>query len=82
MSRADLSKRERRVLLLAAAGCTNKQIASRLGVTEATVKFHFANVLRKLGAGSRTEAASLALARRLIRSPHALGQSSHRSDPT
>lgn len=65
-----LSPRERAVLLLAAAGCTNKEIARRLVVTDATVKFHFANAFRKLGVRTRTQAVSVAVLRRWIRLPN------------
>jgi len=41
-----ISTRERQVLSLAATGCTNKEISARLGITGATVKFHFANAFR------------------------------------
>ena len=58
--------------MLAAAGCTTKQIANRLGVAEATIKFHFANILTKVGVSSRTHAVTIALAHRWIRSPHAV----------
>jgi DNA-binding NarL/FixJ family response regulator len=53
---ARLTLREREVLGLLAEGDRNKEIAVRLGLSERTVKFHVANVLRKLDAQSRTEA--------------------------
>ncbi|MFO0461747.1 MAG: response regulator [Burkholderiales bacterium] len=52
---AELSDRQRDVLALVVAGLPNKLIAERLGVTEATVKFHVTTVLRRLGAASRTQ---------------------------
>jgi DNA-binding NarL/FixJ family response regulator len=55
-----LSTRELQVLRLLAAGSTNGEIAKRLWVTEQTVKFHLANIYRKLGVGNRTEAAHYA----------------------
>lgn len=57
----DLTEREREVLALMAEGLTNSQIASKLFVSDSTVKFHVSSVLRKLGAASRTEAVSVAL---------------------
>lgn len=53
----DLTERERVVLHLVAMGKTNKEIGRRLGITERTIGFHIGNVLRKLGMGSRVEAA-------------------------
>jgi DNA-binding CsgD family transcriptional regulator len=41
-------------------GRRNRQIAAALGISENTVKFHVANVLAKLGAASRGEAAAIA----------------------
>jgi two-component system nitrate/nitrite response regulator NarL len=58
-----LTSREREVLQLMAEGLPNKTIASRLGITLHTVKFHVAAILGKLGAGSRTEAVTLAARR-------------------
>ncbi|QKJ19351.1 response regulator transcription factor [Microbacterium hominis] len=52
-----LSAREREVLLLAAEGMANKQIARRLGITERTVKAHLGNVYRQLDVADRTSAA-------------------------
>ncbi len=51
-----LTPRETEVLRLLAAGLGNKEIASRLAISEHTVKFHVASIMGKLGAASRTEA--------------------------
>jgi DNA-binding NarL/FixJ family response regulator len=55
------SHREREVLRLAIAGHTNSAIASNLFLAESTVKSHLSSAYRKLGAGSRKEAASMIL---------------------
>lgn len=52
-----LSERELGVLELLADGCSNKEIGSRLNITEGTVKNHMTNVLGKLGVLDRTQAA-------------------------
>jgi DNA-binding NarL/FixJ family response regulator len=57
-----LSARELEILLLAARGMSNRQIASSLRVAEATIKRHLANTFEKIGVGSRGEAARKALA--------------------
>lgn len=62
---SDLTRREQEVLLRMIAGRTNAEIAKELGVSLYTVKNHVRNVLAKLGAGSRTEAVSIALQRGL-----------------
>jgi DNA-binding NarL/FixJ family response regulator len=54
---ADLSARERQVLLLVAEGLANKQIATRLGIAERTVKVHLGSVFRRIGVADRTSAA-------------------------
>jgi LuxR family transcriptional regulator, maltose regulon positive regulatory protein len=54
----ELTRREREVLRLLAAGLTNRQIAERLVVSEHTVHRHVANILRKLDLPSRTAAAA------------------------
>ncbi|RMB81126.1 LuxR C-terminal-related transcriptional regulator [Streptomyces shenzhenensis] len=56
----DLAPRETEVLRLLVAGRRNRQIASELGISENTVKFHTSQVYRKLGVTSRAAAAALA----------------------
>ncbi|MDO9710871.1 helix-turn-helix transcriptional regulator [Paracraurococcus lichenis] len=51
-----LTRREREVLDLLAAGASNKVIARRLGLSFHTAKAHVASVLQKLGASSRADA--------------------------
>jgi DNA-binding NarL/FixJ family response regulator len=57
---APLSFRETEILQLIATGCTNREIALRLSVSENTIKTHVAHILEKLGTTNRTEAAALA----------------------
>lgn len=52
-----LTPRERQVLGLIAKGQTNRQISRALGVSEKTVKTHVTNLLRRIGAADRTQAA-------------------------
>jgi DNA-binding NarL/FixJ family response regulator len=61
-----LSDREREVLELTAQALSNTQIASRLGLTEATVKRHLRNIFVKLGAVSRIDAVNKAIEASLI----------------
>jgi FixJ family two-component response regulator len=49
---ATLTERERQVMALVAAGKLNKQIAAAVEITEATVKLHRGQVMRKMGADS------------------------------
>jgi DNA-binding NarL/FixJ family response regulator len=51
-----LTARERDVLGLLAEGVGNREIASRLGISEHTVKFHLSAIFGKLGAATRTDA--------------------------
>ena len=66
MPDSDLSAREQEVLLLLASGKSNKDIASQLGITEATVKSHVSAILIRLGVSDRTEAVVTALQRGLV----------------
>ena len=61
-----LTRREIEVLQLLAAGLGNKEIASRLHISEHTAKFHVASILSKLGAATRTEAVTLGIRRGLV----------------
>ncbi|MEJ2753227.1 MAG: response regulator transcription factor [Chloroflexota bacterium] len=64
--REDLTPRENEVLALIVQGKTNKQIAASLTISLATVRLHVSNILSKLNAANRTEAASIALQKNLV----------------
>jgi two-component system NarL family response regulator len=66
MSGQTLTAREQDVLERIAAGRSNKEIASDLEISEATVKTHINSLLGKLGVGDRTHAATVALQRGII----------------
>jgi DNA-binding NarL/FixJ family response regulator len=53
----ELSPREAEVLRLVVDGLLNKQIASRLGITERTVKAHLTSAYQRIGVADRTQAA-------------------------
>ncbi len=57
---AGLTEREREVLRLLAAGQSNREIGSELFISPKTVSVHVSNILAKLNAASRTEAAAIA----------------------
>lgn len=61
VSEARLSERELQIMRYLVAGHSNKVIANRLDVTEATVKVHLKSILRKIKAQNRTQAAIWAL---------------------
>lgn len=61
-----LTPRERETLQLLGRGLQNKEIAAHLGIRERTAKFHIAALMRKLGAGNRTEVVTLATQRGLL----------------
>ena len=61
-----LTPREIEVLQLLSEGLGNKEIASRLNISEHTAKFHVASIMGKLGAMSRTEAVTLGIRRGLV----------------
>ena len=56
-----LSERETEIVVLIARGFSNRQIATELRLSEATVKRHLANVYQKRGVRSRSEAVRTAL---------------------
>ena len=58
---AALTPKERLVLRELVTGASNKDIASRLGLEEATVKFHLRRIFRKLGTKNRGETIRLAI---------------------
>ncbi|HEV8373866.1 MAG TPA: response regulator transcription factor [Actinomycetota bacterium] len=62
-----LTARELQVLELVATGATNRVVAARLHVSEATVKTHLVHAFGKLGVSDRTAAVAVALERRLFR---------------
>jgi NarL family two-component system response regulator LiaR len=62
----DLTGRERQVLSLVADGLSNADIADRLVISRSTVKTHVSSVIAKLGAASRTEAATIGVRHHLI----------------
>jgi DNA-binding NarL/FixJ family response regulator len=55
-----LTDREQEVIVLVAAGWTNQQIADALFITRKTASVHVSNLLGKLGAQNRSEAAAIA----------------------
>jgi DNA-binding NarL/FixJ family response regulator len=63
---ASLTSRERDVLACVAQGLPNRAIADALGITERTARTHVSNILAKLGVADRTQAALLAVRRRLV----------------
>jgi two-component system nitrate/nitrite response regulator NarL len=56
-----LSPREQEILQALVTGASNKMIAIRLGITEATVKVHLKTLLRKIDVNNRTQAAIWAM---------------------
>ncbi|HUA97359.1 MAG TPA: response regulator transcription factor [Terracidiphilus sp.] len=63
---SNLSARERQVLELLAKGKSNKEIASELHISEATVKCHVSVILMRLNASDRTQAVVTAIQRGLV----------------
>jgi DNA-binding CsgD family transcriptional regulator len=61
-----LTPRELQVLKMLATGLANKEIAGELGISDHTAKFHVAQILAKLNAGSRAEAVAIAIRSGLI----------------
>jgi DNA-binding NarL/FixJ family response regulator len=63
---AGLTAREHEVLRLLVSGRSNPEIAAALFISRAAARTHVANILGKLGVGSRTEAADVAHRRQLV----------------
>jgi two-component system, NarL family, response regulator YdfI len=61
-----LSPREIEILRMIAEGLGNKEIASKLSISDHTVKFHISSIFAKLGAGNRAEAVTLGIRQGLI----------------
>jgi DNA-binding NarL/FixJ family response regulator len=66
MNAPALTERETEVLRLIVGGNSNKEIASALFISEATVKTHINSLLSKLGVSDRTQAATTALQRGIV----------------
>lgn len=62
LDRPALSHRERQIVALVVAGCTNVQIAQRLCLSESTIKTHLSSAFRHLGVNSRRHAAAAVFA--------------------
>jgi DNA-binding NarL/FixJ family response regulator len=65
-SRVPLSERELDVLQRIANGRSNREIATELSISEATVKFHVTGILAKLGVLDRTQAVTTAIRRGIV----------------
>jgi len=61
-----LSARETQVLPLIVEGLSNKLIAGRLEISDSAAKFHVMNIMKKLGATTRTQAVTIAVRRNLV----------------
>jgi NarL family two-component system response regulator YdfI len=57
----DLTPREIEVLRMLAEGLGNREMATRLGISDHTVKFHISSILDKFGAATRTEAVTMGI---------------------
>ena len=62
----ELTGREIEVLRMMSEGFANKEIASRMGISDHTVKFHISSILAKLAVSSRTEAVTAGIRNGLI----------------
>jgi two-component system, NarL family, response regulator DevR len=67
----NLSEREREVLVLVAQGCTNREIAEKLVLSEHTARNHISRIFEKLGLSRRSEAAAYATRMGLTPPPRA-----------
>jgi DNA-binding CsgD family transcriptional regulator len=71
---ARLSPRETEVLVIAARGATNDEIARQLVISIHAVKFHLAAIYRKFGVSNRTEAVVLYLRGNTVEEPARLSE--------
>jgi two-component system NarL family response regulator len=69
LDHAGLSARELEVIRLIAGGCSNKEIALSLNISEFTVKFHVKAILGKFGVRDRTQAVTTAIQRGIVHLP-------------
>lgn len=58
---ASLSDREREIMMLAASGLMNKQIAGKIGISEVTIKIHRSRAMRKMAARTFADLVKMAL---------------------
>jgi two-component system, NarL family, nitrate/nitrite response regulator NarL len=77
----ELTTREVEILERVATGRSNKQIAREFWLSEQTIKYHLTNVYRKLGVGSRTEAARFAYEHGLVAGTLPGGRRNHHENP-
>ena len=81
-SEPNLSSRQLEVLRLVASGMSNREVAQELYLSETTIKRHLADVYRKLGIGSRGEAARKAMAEGWISSRDVASDHPRKPDQT
>jgi len=62
----DLTQREYDVIKAIAAGCSNKEVASQLSISEQTIKHHVTNIFNKTGVSNRLELTLLAIEKKLV----------------
>jgi two-component system, NarL family, nitrate/nitrite response regulator NarL len=66
MQTRSLSKQQRQIVESIVSGCTNREIAKELSISERTVKYHLTRIFSKLGVSGRMELARFSLKRNLI----------------
>lgn len=64
---APLGEQQKRVLALMTKGLTNPEIASQIGVSISTIRYHVSAILRKLDVSNRSEAVALAIRLKLVK---------------
>lgn len=67
LSDSELTRREKEVLCLLAEGMYNKEIASKLEISEKTVKNHVSSIFKKISVSDRTQAAVYAIKKNLVK---------------